>query len=81
MRAHLMTLEMGKPIKVAVGEAAKCATDAAIMPKMRKSFLADEVVETRAKEALSDINRSARCWQSCRGIFRSGRYSASLRPR
>ena len=49
--ARLMTLEMGKPIKAAVGEALKCATGCRYYAKNAERFLADEVVETGAKRS------------------------------
>lgn len=49
--AHLMTLEMGKPIKAAVAEALKCATGCRYYAENAEKFLADEVVETGAKRS------------------------------
>ena len=49
--AHLMTLEMGKPYKAAVAEAAKCATGCRYYAENAEKFLADEVVETGAKKS------------------------------
>jgi succinate-semialdehyde dehydrogenase / glutarate-semialdehyde dehydrogenase len=49
--AHLMTLEMGKPLKAAVGEALKCATGCRYYAENADKFLADEVVETGAKRS------------------------------
>ena len=49
--ARLMTLEMGKPIKAAVGEALKCATGCRYYAENAERFLADEVVETGAKRS------------------------------
>jgi succinate-semialdehyde dehydrogenase/glutarate-semialdehyde dehydrogenase len=46
--AHLMTLEMGKPLKAAVAEAVKCATGCRYYAQNAEKFLADEVVETGA---------------------------------
>lgn len=46
--AHLMTLEMGKPLKAAVGEALKCATGCRYYAENAEKFLADEIVETGA---------------------------------
>ena len=48
---RLMTLEMGKPLKAAVGEAAKCATACRYYAENAERFLADEVVETSAKKS------------------------------
>jgi succinate-semialdehyde dehydrogenase / glutarate-semialdehyde dehydrogenase len=48
---RLMTLEMGKPIKAAVGEAAKCAVGCRYYAENAERFLADEVVETGAKRS------------------------------
>src|SRR6195256_3094403 len=47
----LMTLEMGKPFKAAVGEAAKCATACRYYAENAERILADEVVETGAKKS------------------------------
>src|SRR6202795_2604991 len=49
--AHLMTLEMGKPLKAAVAEALKCATGCRYYAENAERFLADEVVETGAKRS------------------------------
>jgi succinate-semialdehyde dehydrogenase/glutarate-semialdehyde dehydrogenase len=49
--AHLMTLEMGKPLKAAVAEALKCATGCRYYAENAERFLADEVVETNAKRS------------------------------
>ncbi|MFZ1132917.1 MAG: NAD-dependent succinate-semialdehyde dehydrogenase [Terriglobales bacterium] len=49
--AHLMTLEMGKPLKAAVAEAVKCATGCRYYAENAQKFLADEVVETGAKRS------------------------------
>src|ERR1700704_726283 len=47
----LMTLEMGKPYKAAVAEAAKCATACRYYAENAEQFLADELVETGAKKS------------------------------
>jgi succinate-semialdehyde dehydrogenase/glutarate-semialdehyde dehydrogenase len=47
--AHLMTLEMGKPLKAAVGEALKSATGCRYYAENAEKFLADEIVEAGAK--------------------------------
>src|SRR6202166_2520573 len=49
--AHLMTLEMGKPLKAAVAEALKCASGCRFYADNAEKFLADEVVETGAKRS------------------------------
>ena len=49
--AHLMTLEMGKPLKAAVAEALKCATGCRYYAENAGKFLADEIVETGAKRS------------------------------
>jgi succinate-semialdehyde dehydrogenase/glutarate-semialdehyde dehydrogenase len=49
--AHLMTLEMGKPLKAAVAEALKCATGCRYYGENAEKFLADEIVETGAKRS------------------------------
>ncbi len=48
---RLMTLEMGKPYKAAVAEAAKCVTACRYYAENAERFLADEVVETGAKKS------------------------------
>jgi len=49
--AHLMTLEMGKPLKAAVAEALKCATGCRYYAENAERFLADEIVETGARRS------------------------------
>ena len=49
--AHLMTLEMGKPLKAAVAEAQKCAVGCRYYAEHAEKFLADEVAETTAKKS------------------------------
>jgi succinate-semialdehyde dehydrogenase/glutarate-semialdehyde dehydrogenase len=49
--AHLMTLEMGKPLKAAVAEAQKCAIGCRYYAENAENFLADEIVETGAKRS------------------------------
>src|ERR1700694_217719 len=49
--AHLMTLEMGKPLKAAVAEALKCASGCRYYAENAEKFLADEIVETGAKRS------------------------------
>jgi succinate-semialdehyde dehydrogenase/glutarate-semialdehyde dehydrogenase len=49
--AHLMTLEMGKPLKSAVAEAMKCAGGCRYYAENGEKFLADEIVETGAKRS------------------------------
>jgi len=48
---RLMTLEMGKPLRAAVAEAAKCATACRYYAENAERFLADELVETSAKRS------------------------------
>jgi succinate-semialdehyde dehydrogenase / glutarate-semialdehyde dehydrogenase len=48
---RLMTLEMGKPLRAAVAEAAKCATACRYYAANAERFLADEIVETSAKRS------------------------------
>ena len=48
---RLMTLEMGKPLRAAVAEAAKCATACRYYAENAERFLADEIVETAAKRS------------------------------
>jgi succinate-semialdehyde dehydrogenase/glutarate-semialdehyde dehydrogenase len=49
--ARLMTLEMGKPIKAAVGEAEKCALVCRYYAEKARHHLADNVVETNATKS------------------------------
>jgi len=49
--ARLMTLEMGKTLRSAVAEAAKCAGGCRYYAENAERFLADEVVETGAKRS------------------------------
>ena len=48
---RLMTLEMGKPYKAAIAEAAKCATACRYYAEHAERFLADEIVDTGAKKS------------------------------
>jgi succinate-semialdehyde dehydrogenase/glutarate-semialdehyde dehydrogenase len=48
---RLMTLEMGKPKKAGVAEAAKCATACRYYAENAERFLADEVVATPARKS------------------------------
>ena len=45
---HLMTTEMGKPLKAAIEEAVKCASACRYYAANAERFLADEVIETNA---------------------------------
>ncbi|MDQ1639333.1 MAG: succinate-semialdehyde dehydrogenase / glutarate-semialdehyde dehydrogenase [Pyrinomonadaceae bacterium] len=49
--ARIMTLEMGKPIKGAVGEAEKCAWVCRYYAETAQQHLADEVIETDAAKS------------------------------
>jgi len=49
--AHLMTLEMGKPLKAAVAEAMKCASGCRYYAQNAEKFLADEMIETGARRS------------------------------
>lgn len=49
--ARLMTIEMGKPIKGAVGEAEKCAWVCRYYAETAKRHLADQLVETNARKS------------------------------
>src|SRR5271163_1156303 len=48
---RVMTLEMGKPIRAAVDEAAKCAVGCRYYAENAERFLADEVVKTSAAQS------------------------------
>lgn len=48
---RLMTLEMGKPYKAAVAEAAKCVSACRYYAENAQKFLADEVIDTGAKKS------------------------------
>ena len=49
--AHLMTLEMGKPLKQALAEAVKCTTACYFYAENAEKIMADEVVDTGAKKS------------------------------
>jgi succinate-semialdehyde dehydrogenase / glutarate-semialdehyde dehydrogenase len=49
--ARIMTTEMGKPFAAAKGEVAKCARGLRFFAQHAASFLADEVVESDARES------------------------------
>jgi succinate-semialdehyde dehydrogenase/glutarate-semialdehyde dehydrogenase len=49
--AKLMTTEMGKPFKAAVGEAEKCSWVCRYYAEMARQLLADEVVSTEARKS------------------------------
>src|SRR5687767_12811720 len=48
---RLMTIEMGKPLKAAIGEAEKCAWVCRYYAENAERHLADQVVETNAKKS------------------------------
>jgi len=48
---RLMTLEMGKPLKAAVAEAAKCAVGCRFYAENAENFLADEIILTAARRS------------------------------
>jgi succinate-semialdehyde dehydrogenase/glutarate-semialdehyde dehydrogenase len=48
---RMMTLEMGKPLKAAVAEAAKCATACRYYAENAERFMADKLVETPARKS------------------------------
>lgn len=47
---RLITMEMGKPVKVAVAEVAKCANTCRYYAEHAEGYLADEQVKTEARE-------------------------------
>jgi succinate-semialdehyde dehydrogenase/glutarate-semialdehyde dehydrogenase len=49
--AHLMTLEMGKPLKAAVAEVLKCVTGCRYYAENAETLLADRIVETGARRS------------------------------
>jgi succinate-semialdehyde dehydrogenase/glutarate-semialdehyde dehydrogenase len=48
---RLITIEMGKPVKAAVAEVAKCAATVRYYAEHAEEYLADEHVETEAKQS------------------------------
>ena len=59
---RLMVTEMGKPLKAAIEEAAKCALGCRYYAEHAERFLADEPIETSAVEELGrPTSRSGRC--------------------
>ncbi len=71
--AHLMTVEMGKPIRASTAEIKKCALVCRYFAEYGESFLEREVVATEASESyVSYHSHSVLSWQSCPGISRSG---------
>src|SRR5437660_570452 len=46
---RLITTEMGKPVKAAIAEVVKCATNCRYYARHAQSYLADEHVKTEAK--------------------------------
>lgn len=48
---RLMTIEMGKPLKAAISEAEKCALACRYYAKNAEQHLADQVVQTNAKQS------------------------------
>jgi len=48
---RLMTIEMGKPLKAAISEAEKCALVCRYYAEIAERHLADEIVETNAKQS------------------------------
>ena len=75
--AEVMTLEMGKTLKSARAEAAKCAKGMRFYAEHAEGFLADEPVEPSvvgASQAYGHYSAArGRSWRSCRGTSRSGR--------
>jgi len=49
---RLMTMEMGKPVKAAIAEVAKCANTCRYYAEHAERYLADEHVKTEAQETL-----------------------------
>jgi succinate-semialdehyde dehydrogenase/glutarate-semialdehyde dehydrogenase len=78
--AALMTLEMGKTLKAANAEVAKCAAGARFYAENAERFLADEPADPESVSAAKAYTHGqplGRCWRSCRGTSRCGRSSGS----
>ena len=80
--ARLMALEMGKPLAAGRAELEKCAATCRFYADNAERFLADEPVRDGSVQELHRLQPARRpCSRSCPGTSRSGRCSASRRPR
>ena len=79
--ARMMAIEMGKPLRDGRGEVLKSARGCRYYAENGEGFLRDEPVIVENAAACVRYEPLVRCCRSCPGISRSGRFSASPRPR
>ena len=75
--ARILTTEMGKTFAAAKGEVAKCAVGMRWFADHAEELLADEEITSSARRSSFTTSRWDRCWPSCHGTSRCGRWSAS----